>query len=335
MNGNRKIEEQDETEMPRVIGGDDDFDDWDQELSEDEIDGRILEVFGPKLRITDQPWSPLLYDNPPPTLFHYTNAAALLGILSSETIWASHQEYLNDDHEVKYVESLILQSVESFRSSAKEVNSRAIEALNIEIGKKASRIAADEFCVASFSETGDLLSQWERYAGPHGYSIGFNVDRLIDAGQCPLARVVYDEKVQLEIFSSLMQQAFELFLNEPTEEPENYDETWAKDLLSAMYVVGLSFKHSSFAEEKEWRCMKLIQKFDAMELRFRPGKFGIVPYLPIPLETNDGDDAISEIIIGSTHYFEESARALKMALERYRIDVPLSAIRRSSVTLRV
>ena len=35
-------------------------------------------------------------------LFHYTGAAGLAGIIQSQTLWATHYEYLNDSEEIKY-----------------------------------------------------------------------------------------------------------------------------------------------------------------------------------------------------------------------------------------
>src|SRR3954447_7176655 len=38
----------------------------------------------------------------PLTLYHYTDATGLLGVITSGTVWATHYEYLNDASEFKY-----------------------------------------------------------------------------------------------------------------------------------------------------------------------------------------------------------------------------------------
>ncbi len=38
----------------------------------------------------------------PDVLFHYTNAAGLIGIVQEEVLWASDAEFLNDAQETRY-----------------------------------------------------------------------------------------------------------------------------------------------------------------------------------------------------------------------------------------
>ena len=42
-----------------------------------------------------------------PELFHYTSAADLQGLLRSQTLWATHAEYLNDAAEIESVRASI------------------------------------------------------------------------------------------------------------------------------------------------------------------------------------------------------------------------------------
>lgn len=37
-----------------------------------------------------------------PELFHYTNAEGLIGIIESQSIWATHYAYLNDSEEIRH-----------------------------------------------------------------------------------------------------------------------------------------------------------------------------------------------------------------------------------------
>ncbi|MER0171630.1 MAG: hypothetical protein DU489_13715 [Nitrosomonas sp.] len=37
-----------------------------------------------------------------PELFHYTNAKGLMGIIESQSIWATHYAYVNDSEEIRH-----------------------------------------------------------------------------------------------------------------------------------------------------------------------------------------------------------------------------------------
>jgi hypothetical protein len=49
----------------------------------------------------------------PSSVFHYTDAAGLLGILSSETLFATDYRYLNDSTEAALIRELLLPLFES------------------------------------------------------------------------------------------------------------------------------------------------------------------------------------------------------------------------------
>jgi len=46
------------------------------------------------------------------TLFHYTTAAGLLGILKNGNIWASDLRFLNDAQESVYARDMIIDAIE-------------------------------------------------------------------------------------------------------------------------------------------------------------------------------------------------------------------------------
>ena len=45
--------------------------------------------------------------NHPKTIYHYTTRAGLQGILQSNTLWASHSQFLNDPAELNYAHGLV------------------------------------------------------------------------------------------------------------------------------------------------------------------------------------------------------------------------------------
>ena len=52
----------------------------------------------------------------PSTLFHYTTATGLLGILGSSTLWASDVRFLNDSQEAIYAQDLVANAVRGIKN---------------------------------------------------------------------------------------------------------------------------------------------------------------------------------------------------------------------------
>jgi hypothetical protein len=125
-------------------------------------------------------------------LYHYTSLASLLKIVQSKHLWASEIHYLNDHGEmlagVDAIERTILDEVEGSQK-----NRGLLDAIHDTIG----RIEHHNVFVGSFSQNGDLLSQWRAYCTPcEGVSIGIDARELADASAqagFQLRRCIYDE----------------------------------------------------------------------------------------------------------------------------------------------
>ncbi len=129
-------------------------------------------------------------------LYHYTDQNGLLGIIQDRSIRATHLRYLNDTSEGRIVFQVLLDELN------RRVNSDAmmlsfgmepvkrsgkIECEDEEIFSQGvsmlSWVTSQDVFVTSFSEKGNLLSQWRAYAGASGgYSIGFSRSYLRAAG---------------------------------------------------------------------------------------------------------------------------------------------------------
>lgn len=137
----------------------------------------------------------------PETLYHYTDAAGLIGIVKPSSwdigdwpeleqqldkaaqLRASDVRYMNDSQELKFG---AMHFVTRLRDAAKD------ESLSLDTRLACAKLAVvfstdDVFdwplrCFAAcFCEHGDLLSQWRGYAGgAGGYAIGFNRAALAD-----------------------------------------------------------------------------------------------------------------------------------------------------------
>ena len=121
------------------------------------------------------------------TLFHYTTAAGLLGILRSSTLWATDLRFLNDAQESIYAQELVADAVQGMKNPvldpghvAHGMGQPAVERFARYQGFVLDALNSAEYgvYVACFCESGDLLSQWRGYGSDHGYAIELNTDAL-------------------------------------------------------------------------------------------------------------------------------------------------------------
>lgn len=123
-----------------------------------------------------------------PELMHYTNAAGLNGILSSQSIWATHASSLNDDEELKLffnqrLPQIIHEVYEIYSRSRQSAIPPKIETFASEFAKDLGRLALDfnqtylfSLCAPALKSIrrNGLLSQWRGYGTDGGYAIIFD-----------------------------------------------------------------------------------------------------------------------------------------------------------------
>lgn len=258
--------------------------------------------------------------NSPDVIYHYTSAAGLVGIIQSRSIWATDCLFLNDHKELTHAED-IYQSLHtrwSNESPDEEFSSRISEIMKIvQSWRSASTLTT------SFSEEGDVLSQWRAYCPPEGgYSIGFAGDFWKTLGtsfSLALYKCIYDSDDQTKTILNII-------------DPVGNQKWGVSPSTFELLYRGLRavLKHPSFREEKEWRIVSLDPTSIISGLKYRTIKNCIVPYYNLKFR---GESLpINEIVIGPTLNPEASEYGLRQFL--------LSAgqthiqIRRSESTLR-
>ncbi|MFE3052290.1 DUF2971 domain-containing protein [Nocardia sp. NPDC059239] len=297
----------------------------------------------------------------PDSLYHYTTAAGLLGILEpltntddlglaiettsvrSFSLWATDARYLNDSAELTF--------------AAKELGSAVIEQLDDladdEPRKEilqhvAERIREGDFTtedvtytthsqaayVTCFCTDGDLLSQWRGYgANGGGYSIEFD-SRALEYLLVPALRAG-DAVVGHAIGSPLVQVNYGLDDEKLREAAKLIVEGEPDSALFNMLSSLAQFKHEAFAEEDEWRIVASRPTFYT-PLRFRPGPTGgITPYIRL-IRPQPVDDltvipsAIRSITVGPGSDQDLREEALRQLLgQRGFLDVE---VKRSKTT---
>ncbi|AGB26873.1 Protein of unknown function (DUF2971) (plasmid) [Mycobacterium sp. JS623] len=324
-----------------------------------------------------------LQGSPPDRLYHYTTVDGMRGIVGAQCIWASDVRFMNDSSELSYARDLIEEEIQAV---LKEATAQRF------IGPLADRerLTTGVFenvvpFIACFCEVDDLLSQWHGYgqSDDGSVSLGLDLRRYSDdsgSHDATLRRVIYDETLQRNLVRESANQwlrvarslADEIPADEiPTHGPLRFYALSA--LQTAMLEYYLCFKHPTFAEEREWRLIGLVdlrshlrrmgeieknkyaKRMDypaidptpssessgsemPIHILFRRSAYGLTPYIELPLRDSDGDYANRLEILGVTQgpraHAELALESLRMYLQSAGYLSHPSDVRATSVPLR-
>ena len=215
---------------------------------------------------------------PTGTLYHYTDANGFLGIFHTRSIWATSAYHLNDVQEFRYAIDLITGLLRKRLTAEKGP-------FNTHYGELAKMLEdivdGVQVFVSSFSEEGDLLSQWLAYSGPkNGYAIGFGPEhfRMASRQGFRLVRCVYKKDEQ----EALASKVIDVFCEMRSQGKDVTGE--GDDVYDVVMVAAATMKHPGFEREAEWRLIKpIVMGFEEETVHFRQGRSGIVPYLKVSL----------------------------------------------------
>lgn len=284
------------------------------------------------------------FDSPPPVLYHYTSMEALLSIISTGRIRATHIRYLNDLMEAAVIWDIARRRLESkLEHTSSEPQREQLAAL---IQMITGRRQCTDF-VASFSEDGDDLSQWRAYCpSGNGFSIGFDSAALRTqwvsdpAGGEPkwvggkLTKVRYLSDDQPSDFERTVDDLLALAPQMEGKSTFNGPMTANGFVLAWFSVMASTFKHAAFQSENEWRLL-LTKPHKPMPFqRFRPGKSSIVPFVEAVLNRDMHSTApvpyiIKEVRVSPTPDPSLSVHALEalfLSLGHPEVDVKPSSI---------
>jgi hypothetical protein len=284
----------------------------------------------------------------PELLYHYTDQKGLLGIINDKCIWATHYRYLNDTSEGQIVAQLLILEL------AGRGNTEAIEQLTgIHLPKDkpqskdeavinrgmniVSEITSHEAYVTSFSERGNLLSQWRAYAGKSGgYSIGFSSTYLKTIGEHfvenfsgryyshsnPLISCQYFNDVVEKQLKEKIRKKVDLYIAEA-------ESKYELPYVGCNTPAGIALRHFkdfsqdcaitkdyAFHEECEWRLV--LHQF-VEDVFFRQGSSMLIPYLKIPLTYPEQRLEIKRIFIGPCPNPAEARKSVEMLLKNQNI----------------
>jgi hypothetical protein len=289
-----------------------------------------------------------LHDSPPATLYHYSAADGLLGILEARQFWATNVRFMNDTSELAHGVRLVRAAFDDLEREASKAKSEAeafeiVRTTILDMVNDAERNTS-QFAV-SFCTDGNLLSQWRGYGQfGGGYAVGFITARLSDfaADILPdspvdpmrlrvfLRQVIYDEDRQKELIRRWIDHLVKWAAAFPDVTAIRHawtSESPGNTVARLIYEGLVSFKHPAFAEEGEWRLIQQgrIQRRAVCRSAFRTRGGRIVSYTPLifhgqPIPDGGGhprpnDFPVASITCGPTLDAEGAQRALRMLLE--------------------
>jgi hypothetical protein len=285
-------------------------------------------------------------------LFHYTTRQGLLGILREGNIRATDAMYMNDSLEGIHGYRLLLSGIEDLVHACeqsphsklaeaavlREVHSWFKDMLVSKPERSPVLLLSDSY-VACFSEAADDLNQWRSYCKPgDGYAIGFSKPLLMElsnglraakvCGSSVLRRCSYNDSRlsgalkaivrELRKIASKPDASNLLQLGKHKWSKNNRHKAGDRDHLMNLLVQGirdaLTQKHPCFESEREHR---LIVSERWVDIRFRDGRFSLVPYIEVPIEHAMKAGLIRSIRVGPGPQLDLDVKATRrMAIDR-------------------
>jgi hypothetical protein len=266
----------------------------------------------------------------PQSLFHYTTARGLLGIITESALRATDLRFLNDSQEILYAKESFAGALAGMDNPAPQPghDERASqEVFDAYKGLVVAELGSSPFpvYVVCFCESGDLLSQWRAYGSDHGYAVEFDSAAVQAAlgeiqGSASLMQVHYGPEAAASVVSASVKEAGS---------DTNLGHYGVHAHFMAVRLTGMvaGIKHPGFSEEREWRLIVASEYEDRSRVRFRASTIAIVPYISIPFPLG----AVRSIRIGPGPDVEVRVSGVERLLHAVQCDASVSS---SQVPLR-
>lgn len=257
----------------------------------------------PVVAFTDRPtW----FDSQPAEVFHYCDATAAVGVISTGTLWASLSSTLNDASEVAY-------GISAFDAAVEEVSREIAEIdgayAGIALEHCASLAESHSAYVISASAIPDSLSQFRTY-GDYALGVNTRADWYVPeyrrgimgfppSGWFP---VVYRFEDVLEAAAWWATHVERGFKSLPV--PRNaQDDRTRRDQFAQQYALWYlamvtRIKHPAFVDEREVR--RVVLGNPSLPVRVRATGRGVVPYVEVACRSRgqDGGSPLTSVHLG-------------------------------------
>lgn len=258
-------------------------------------------------------------------LYHYTSLTGLLGIIKSQSFWASDIRYFNDTAEMQYTAELLWHEIYR-RIDQNEGNPKLLKQFRDWAQHRIKN--GHMLFIVSMTANGNLLSQWRGYCPPgKGVSIGFNPE-IISRCACKqsflIGKCIYDIDKQNGIIKQIVQEIEKLAesMGENTDKSKRHPTQSYYDVFEAVEAdilqIAALLKHPSFIEEEEWRVVSpVLTNYRDTTIEYRESTSMLIPYIEFSLAPDE--EAMMEVqhvYLGPTPYNNLSHSSLTRCLSR-------------------
>lgn len=247
-------------------------------------------------------------DSPDGLAFHYTSPIGLLGVISTQSIWLSNSDYLNDVSESDYFFGLCSDIVKP--AHGKKAENLAFRTYLISMfhskttdrGRETFSREKERRYVFSLSLDSDSLSLWSYYTKTKdstGYNVGFDLEKLTNSlelysnQELLIGRVIYNYETQKDILRELYNDYLDVY----ERYTYSYQRQYLYDSLEdniAKYSVFM--KDSAFLCENEFRIAIFEKGLSQDKKQYREKDGAFVPYIIKKIDV----DSVTSIMISST-----------------------------------
>lgn len=278
-------------------------------------------------------------------VWHYTDTGGLLGILKSDTLWATSMSMLNDTLELKHGIEFLNGYWASERVTRREDwSEEGIHFVDWVLNWGEQIVMGGDCYVACASLDGDSLSSWRGYGGSAGYAVGLRnpfpgPQVLVDGNDNSFytravnrfltwRKVVYTETAKVELCRWIISHLKERCSGRLPS--RTIDEMYVFDAAESTYIGNVAnMKHHGFQDEREARLVVFGEdsaiRSSGGGVQYRAGALGVTPYLRITggdssekpgLETMSTSSAlpIEVINIGPCKYPDSTEAGLRRLL---------------------
>lgn len=212
------------------------------------------------------------------SLFHYTDAVAVLSIIEKRKLWLTDIRFMNDSDEALDGARYVVKEIQDLIKSGDVVTDQALFHLqDFTIDSVNEWLAQQHAFIGSFSTIGDHLVQWRSYGN---YAIEFH--ETLKDHLAPVQACVYNVETKVQLAKELVAEARKSIADELLKHDEYDGYEIAKALWGLGDAVNL-FKHPSFIEENEIRICRLESAHSEL-IKYRVRSGIVVPYLEVDFE---------------------------------------------------
>ena len=277
------------------------------------------------------------------TLYHYCPSEAFFSIVENKNIWASDFFQSNDSSEAVVIKSAAINYMRH-HSISNEMEHHVICII--------------DFCIEnslyfgfSFTNNGDLLSQWRGYSdGGKGVCIGFDrkfLEEVVEEkfnvrGGAEIGKVCYISEREFEPVNNMLRFLCEkIHANNVVEKSRHcynkgvklkYGDVFSdrdiEEIITSVVPCAIKLKDNSFREEAEERLIIHSLRKKMPDFNFRCKNGSLIPYDIIDLDPKRSP--INRVVLGAMHKTQEEYVGNFL----YRNGFCLTQVERSSIPLR-